>query len=203
MDNKTPISILSEEFSKLPGIGSKTAMRMAYFYVHHKHNIQPLINALEKVSSNLDKCVICNIITNKNSNPCQYCADEMRNKNLICIVENDTDVEHIEKSNSFKGVYHILGGLISPLSNISSNDIELLSLKKRLDGSTDNFEIIIATNFTTEGEATGLFIRQYLKDFNNIKFSRLASGLPFGSNLEYVDSYTIGKAIDRRIEYDS
>ena len=202
MDNKTPITVLSEEFSKLPGVGSKTAMRMAYYYVQNKHNITPLINSLEKVYNNLEKCSISNIITNKGDNPCKYCSDDLRSRNLICIVENDTDVDYIEKSNSFKGVYHILGGLISPISNISSNDIELLSLKKRLS-KKENFEIIIATNFTTEGEATGLFIRKFLKEFSNIKFSRLASGLPFGSNLEYIDSYTIGKAIDRRIEYDT
>ncbi len=203
MDENTPISILAQEFSKLPGIGNKTALRMAYFYVQNKNNITPLISSLDNIYRSVEKCKICNLITYKDSNPCKYCADGIRNKQLICIVENDTDVAQIEKSNSFKGVYHILGGLISPLSNISHNDLEIESLKNRVINNDDNFEIIIATNFTTEGEATSLFIRQYLKDIRNVKFSRLANGLPFGSNLEYVDSYTIGKAIERRIDYDN
>ncbi len=202
MDDNNPISILAKEFSKLPGVGSKSALRMAYFYVYNKQNIKSLSNALSLVDMNIDNCIICNMIVDKKENPCKFCRDENRNKLSICILENSTDIDYIEKSGVYKGVYHILGGVISPLNNSSYSDKSLDNLKKRLN-LNDKFEIIIATNFTTEGEATGSFIRSYLSGFKNIKFSRLASGLPVGSNLEYIDTYTIGKALERRIDYDN
>jgi recombination protein RecR len=197
-----PIEALAKEFSKIPGVGIKSALRMAYFYISNKSNIPQLIKSLKDLNDNVENCVICNFITDVNNNPCKYCINGDRDKKLICILESSSDVEYIENSKSFNGVYHILGALISPINNINPNDIKLEKLKERLN-KTDKYEILIATNFTTEGDATAIFIKNYLKEFPNISFSRLARGLPMGSNLEYIDSYTIGKAIEKRLSYDN
>lgn len=195
------IEKLSKEFSYLPGVGEKTALKMAYFYVYHKNLVGGLINSLSNVFNNVEECSICHIITTKDNNPCNICTDERRDKHIICIVESTQDVFSIEKSNSFNGIYHVLGGLISPISGISYKDLHILDLPKRINSS--NFEILIATNLNTEGDATALFIRNLFKNNKSVKFSRLASGLPIGGDLQYTDEYTIGKAVSGRVKYES
>lgn len=195
------IEKLSKEFSYLPGVGEKTALKMAYFYVYHKNLVGGLINSLSNVFNNVEECSICHIITTKDNNPCNICTDERRDKHIICIVESTQDVFSIEKSNSFNGIYHVLGGLISPISGISYKDLHILDLPKRINSS--NFEILIATNLNTEGDATALFIRNLFKNNKNVKFTRLASGLPIGGDLQYTDEYTIGKAVSGRVKYES
>ncbi len=201
--DQDPILSLQKEFEKMPSIGAKSALRMVYFYIYNKNNIPFLEKALNDVYLNIENCNICHMITHKDKNPCVYCSDSKRNKYQICVVENTTDLLSIEKSNSYKGLYHVLGGVISPLSNIKEEDLYIKDLLRRVKSinEEDSIEIILATNFTVEGDATATYIKNLLKDIHNVHFTRLASGLPAGSDLEYVDSYTIGRAIDKRSDY--
>ncbi len=200
-DNIELVEKLSSEFEHLPGIGEKSALKMAYFYVYHKNLVGGLINSLSNVFNNVQECSICHIITTKDNNPCKICTDTKRDKNVICIVESTQDVFSIEKSNSFNGVYHVLGGLISPMSGVSFRDLHISDLPLRL--REGEFEVLIATNFNTEGDATALYIKNLFKGNKKIHFTRLASGLPVGSDLQYIDEYTIGKAVLGRVKYDT
>ena len=192
---------LSKEFSYLPGVGEKSALKMAYFYVYHKNLIGGLIDSLSNVFSNVEECSICHIITSKDHNPCDICIDEKRNKALICVVESTQDVFSIEKSNSFTGVYHILGGLISPIGGVSYRDLHISDLPLRTKDR--EVEVLIATNFNAEGDATAIYIKNLFKDNNKVKFTRLASGLPVGGDIQYIDEYTLGRAVLGRVGYES
>ena len=190
-----PIARLINEFSKLPGVGKKTAQRYAYSIIkgsddNAKIFAEALINAKKEVKF----CEICGNYTD--TSPCKIC--KTRKNDIICVVKEPKDVLAIDKSNSFSGTYHVLHGTINPMANIGPNDIRIKELLQRLSNG-ETKEIIIATNPDVEGEATAMYIAKLLKPFN-IKVTRLAQGISMGSELEYADEVTLSKAIESRRE---
>lgn len=192
-----PLQIAIEEISKLPGIGRKTAQRLALHLLRSdKKNVELLTQSILGLKENLTYCSVCFNITTEDV--CDICKSSKRDKSVICVVEDINDLIAIEKSNEFTGVYHVLGGVLSPLSGVG---VEQLRIKELLTRLRDNAvkEIILALNPDTEGEATSLFLAKTLHPLN-IKVTRIARGLPMGSDLEFVDGATIGRAVLNRIE---
>ena len=189
---------LIEEFSRFPGIGRKTAQRMA-FHVLKSPNDQAvqLAQSVMDMKTKIQFCSVCHGITEED--PCGICTDPKRDQSSICIVEDAADVYTFEKSNVFQGVYHVLGGVLSPLDGIGPDDLQIDSLMERVKSAT---ELIIATNASIEGEATILYISKLL-DSNSIKITRLARGLPVGGHLEYVDEATLSRSINERVNLHS
>ena len=185
---------LIDNFSKLPGIGRKTAQRLVFHLLSEKANLSfDLSNALQAIKNEIINCKICHGITEKN--PCKICSDGRRDSNLICLVESPYDVFVLEKLNSFKGRYHILGGALSPLDGVGPDDLNINSL---LDRIKEGMEVIIATNPSVEGETTALYIGKILSEVN-VSISKLARGVPVGSDLEYVDDATLIRAMEGRV----
>ena len=186
---------LIDIFSNFPGIGKKTAERMA-FYVLNTETIwaSNLANTLMNVKNDIHECPICNNISE--ITPCKICNDDNRDSKTICLVEDTIDLISFEKTGSYNGKYHILGGLLSPLDGIGPEKLNFKSLVERIDAVD---ELIIATNPTSEGETTALYILDLLKE-KKIKISRLASGIPVGSDLEYADEATLVSALKGRRE---
>jgi len=192
-----PLQIAIEELSKLPSIGKKTAQRLAlYLLKSDKSYTQNLTNALISLKENVKLCSICfNLST---YDVCDICKSTKRDTSIICIVEEISDVIAIEKTNEYNGLYHVLGGVLSPLNGVSTEQIRVKELLMRLHD--DNIkEIILALNPDTEGEATSLFLAKTLRPLN-LRVTRLARGLPMGSDLEFADEATIGRAVLNRIE---
>tara|TARA_B100001989_G_scaffold236946_1_gene199212 strand:+ start:503 stop:1102 length:600 start_codon:yes stop_codon:yes gene_type:complete len=188
------IEELIESLTKFPGIGRKGAERIAYFIVKSDKSFgKNLINAITDVNEKLDICPTTGMVFLKGED--SPLSDQNRNSELLCVVENMEDVIKIENTNSFDGLYHVLGGAISPLDGIGPSDLSFDKLLERIN--SDLKEIIIATNPSTSGNATALYIEKVLKD-KKVKISRLAVGLPVGSNLEYIDDKTIATAISGR-----
>ena len=192
-----PIARLIEEFAKMPGVGKRTAERLAYYVLHlSKEEVagfaEALINAKEKITF----CPVCQSLTDKE--PCDICADERRDGSLICVVEKPKDVIKIEKTREFKGLYHVLHGVISPMDGIGPEDIRLKELVQRV-ASGDVREVIMATNPNLEGETTAMYAAKLLKPFD-VKVTRLAHGIPVGGDLEYADEYTLARALEGRNE---
>lgn len=192
-----PVQSLIEAFERLPGIGPKTAQRLTYYLLH-----APLeeAQALAKAAVEMrEKTVICSICFNiGEQDPCQICADTSRDKETIAVVENPLDVLALEKAN-FKGLYHVLHGVISPLENIGPEQLHIRELLPRLkDGVVK--EIILSTNPTMEGEATAMYISRLISPLG-VKVTRIARGLPVGSDLEYADETTLTRALEGRKEY--
>ena len=187
------INRLIEEFSRFPGIGRKTAQRMA-FYVLKSPNEQAvqLAQAVMDMKTKIIFCSICYGITE--NDPCQICEDPKRDQSSICIVEDAADIYTFEKTNSFQGVYHVLGGVLSPLDGIGPDD---LNIDQLLERAKPGYEVIIATNPSIEGEATSLYIGKLLNG-KDVKVTRLARGLPMGGDLEYIDDATIMRAMEGR-----
>jgi recombination protein RecR len=192
-----PIANLIEQLSHLPGIGRKTAQRLA-FYILEMEDIdaeklsKSIIDAKEKIRL----CSICCNLTDED--PCNICRDNMRDKSIICVVEGAKDIIAMEKSREYKGQYHVLHGVISPMDNVGPDDIRVKELLNRL--SNDEIkEIVLATNPTVEGEATALYISRLIKPLG-IKVTRIAHGIPVGGDLEYFDEVTLAKAMDNRRE---
>jgi recombination protein RecR len=192
-----PIANLIEQFSKLPGIGRKTAQRLA-FYVLEMDEIDSnkLANAITDAKNKIKLCSICCDLTDED--PCHHCKDENRDKSMICVVEGAKDKIAMERSREYKGQYHILHGVISPMDNIGPADIKVKELLNRLD-SDEVKEVIIATNPTVEGEATALYLSKLIKPLG-IKVTRIAHGIPVGGDLEFFDEVTLAKAMDNRRE---
>ncbi|WFA08408.1 recombination mediator RecR [Tissierella sp. Yu-01] len=192
-----PIANLIEQFSKLPGIGRKTAQRLA-FYVLEMDEIDSdkLANAIIDAKEKIKLCSVCCDLTD--DDPCHLCKDETRDKSMICVVEGAKDKIAMERSREFKGQYHILHGVISPMDNIGPADIKVRELLNRLDND-DVKEVIIATNPTVEGEATALYLSKLIKPLG-IKVTRIAHGIPVGGDLEFFDEVTLAKAMDNRRE---
>ena len=191
------IQNLIEAFERLPGIGPKTAQRLTFYLLHApKEEAETLAKATLEMK---DKTVICSICFNiGEENPCSICADSSRDQSIIAVVEDPLDVLAMEKS-GFKGLYHVLHGVISPLENIGPEEIHIRELLPRLkDGSVK--EIILATNPTMEGEATAMYIQRLLSSLG-VKITRIARGLPVGSDLEYADETTLSRALEGRKEY--
>jgi recombination protein RecR len=187
---------LIEEFKKLPGVGRKTAERYALFTINKftDEEIHELSSALITAKTKIVKCPICGHLTDKEI--CSICQNEFRDKSTILVVEKSTDVFSIEKSGEYKGLYHVLNGVISPMDGLGPDDINLASLWKRVVDEKVK-EIIIATSSTPEGETTALYIKRVVKDME-ILVSRIGYGVPVGLNLEYADDLTLSKAIENR-----
>jgi recombination protein RecR len=192
-----PLRILIEELNKLPSIGRKSAQRLALHLVKKdKNELEDLINALTNLKDKIKFCSICYNISAEDQ--CSVCKNPKRDKSLICIVEEASDVIAIENTNEFSGLYHVLGGVLSPLSGIGIEDLKVKELLNRLK-SENVREIIFALNPDTEGEATSLYLAKLLKPLG-IKITRLARGLPIGGDLEFTDEATIGRAVLNRID---
>ncbi|MDU1540819.1 MAG: recombination mediator RecR [Paeniclostridium sordellii] len=192
-----PISALIEEFSKLPGVGRKTAQRLAFHVINMNMNdVEALSKSILEAKKEIKYCSICYNITDKD--PCSMCSNKNRDSSVICVVEDPRDVAAMERTKEFNGQYHVLNGVISPMDGIGPDMIRIKELIQRL-GNQDVREIIMATNPTIEGEATAMYIARLLKPMG-IKVTRIAHGLPVGGDLEYADEVTISKALEGRRE---
>jgi recombination protein RecR len=186
---------LIEELSRLPGIGRKTATRLAFHLLKvQDHHAENLANAILQMKKKVHLCPICFNLTEHET--CNICSDVNRNKDQICVVEDSESLMMIEKTNQFDGVYHVLGGVISPLDGIGAEDLNIKSLLARLESVN---EIILALNPSTEGEATTIYLARLIKPLH-IKVTRLARGIPLGGHLEFVDELTLTKALQARDE---
>ncbi|MCB9250289.1 MAG: recombination protein RecR [Ignavibacteriales bacterium] len=197
MEIAEPLRVLIEELNKLPSIGRKSAQRLALHLVKkEKKELEDLIQALTDLKDNIKFCSICFNISSEDI--CMVCKNPKRDKGLICIVEEASDVIAIENTNEFNGQYHVLGGVLSPLSGIGVEELKIKELIVRLK-TEDIREIILALNPDTEGETTSLYLAKLLKPLG-IKVTRLARGLPIGGDLEFTDEATIGRAVLNRID---
>lgn len=195
------IQNLINEFSKLPGIGPKTASRLAFYLLKQPDlDLQTFGQAIANLQKNLIYCSTCHNMAE--TDPCKICADTKRDHSLICVVEDSLDVVAMDQILAFNGVYHVLGGVISPLDGIGPEKLKIAELLKRLE-KKNNIEIILATNPSLEGEATAMYIAKQLKQpqFSHVKVTRLARGLPSGADLEYADEFTLSKALEGRREF--
>lgn len=192
-----PIDRLIEQFSKLPGIGRKTAQRLAFHVIHMSDNDAMMLSkAISDAKNNVRYCGICCNISE--SNKCSICRDEKRDEETVCVVSDPRDVAALERSRDFNGRYHVLHGVISPMDGITPDMIRIKELLLRIS-KQDIKEVIMATNPTIEGEATAMYIAKLIKPMG-IKVSRIAHGLPVGADLEYADEVTISKALEGRRE---
>ncbi len=192
------IEKLIEGFEKLPSIGHKTAIRLAFHILDaSEEEVTEFINSITNAKANLKYCSQCFNISD--SDPCPICESPKRDHNLICVVEDVKDVIAMERTHEFKGIYHVLHGSISPMNGIGPDDIKIKELLDRINTNPDTKEIIIATNPRVEGEATAMYISKILKPLG-IKVTRIANGIPVGGDLEYTDEITLAKALEGRRE---
>ena len=190
------IAKLIEEFSALPGIGAKSAQRLAFHVINMpQEEVEALSSAILDAKRNVRYCKCCYTLTDQEI--CPICQDASRNHKTIMVVENTRDLAAYEKTGKFDGVYHVLHGAISPMLGIGPNDIKLKELMRRLEGDVD--EVIIATNSSLEGETTAMYISKLIKP-TGIKVTRMASGVPVGGDLEYIDEVTLLRALEGRTE---
>lgn len=199
LNTSDTLEILIEEFSKLPQIGRKTAQRLAMYITRQsREDVEKFSKALIDTKDRIRFCRICCNITEMEV--CRICDSDQRSASVICVVEEPQDVFAIEKTNEFRGKYHVLHGIISPLDGIGPNDIRIRELLLRLDGSNGTVveEIILALNPTVEGETTILYLSRLVKPLE-IKISRIARGIPIGSDLEFADEVTLAKALEGRV----
>ena len=188
---------LADQFARLPGIGGKTAQRLAFHVLGmSQESAQAFADAILQAKSQVHTCPVCQNLTDREL--CPICADEMRDKGVICVVADPKDVIALERSREFKGVYHVLHGVISPLNHVTQDDIKIRELLLRI-GSGQVREVIMATNPDTEGESTAMYISRLLRPME-IKVTRLAYGVPVGSQLEYADEVTLSRALEGRQE---
>ena len=192
----THINKLIEQLSRLPGIGTKSAQRLAFHIINMpQEQVEQLAGAMTSARSNVRYCKECFTLTDQDV--CPICANSKRNHRQIMVVENTRDLAAYEKTGKYEGVYHVLHGAISPMLGIGPNDIKLKELMHRLQEDVD--EVIIATNSSLEGETTAMYIRKLIKP-TGIKVSRIASGVPVGGDLEYIDEVTLLRALEGRVE---
>jgi recombination protein RecR len=197
-----PVTKLIDELKRLPGIGHKSAQRLAFHIMRAPENdLERLTNAIREVKQRIVQCSICNNLTD--IEPCRICASPTRDHSIICVVEEPHSLVAVEKTRSFKGVYHVLHGSLSPIRHIGPNELHLANLLPRLKPENNEglevTEVILATNPTTEGEATANYISRLLKPLG-LRVTRIAMGMPVGSDLEYVDEVTMDKALANRHE---
>jgi recombination protein RecR len=190
------LALLVEELQRLPGIGPKSAHRLAFHILKAPRELtERLANALRDVKEKVTFCSVCNNITD--ADPCAYCSDTTRDHRLICVVEEAQNVTAIEKTREFKGTYHVLMGALSPLQGIGPDSLKIKGLLTRVAGDVD--EVILATNPNVEGEATAIYLARLLKPLG-VKVTRIAMGVPVGSDLDYADEVTMHKAMEGRRE---
>jgi recombination protein RecR len=195
-----PVQDLIDELGKMPGVGPKSAQRIAF----HLLGVEPpevdrLIKALARVRDGVQFCTVCGTVSDKEL--CRICADPRRDRSLICVVEEPKDVQAVERTREFKGRYHVLGGALDPLNGIGPDQLRIRELLVRIgnqDDGVDVSEVIIATDPNTEGEATATYLVRMMRDFPGLAISRLASGLPMGGDLEFADELTLGRALTGR-----
>lgn len=195
-----PVQDLIDELGKMPGVGPKSAQRIAF----HLLGVEPpevdrLIKALARVRDGVQFCTVCGTVSDKEL--CRICADPRRDRSLICVVEEPKDVQAVERTREFKGRYHVLGGALDPLNGIGPDQLRIRELLVRIgnqDDGVDVSEVIIATDPNTEGEATATYLARMMRDFPGLAISRLASGLPMGGDLEFADELTLGRALTGR-----
>ncbi len=190
-----PMARLIDEMKKLPGIGSKTAQRLAFHILRSSdEDAEALAAAVRDVKASLRLCSVCNNITDVD--PCVYCSSATRNQRLVCVVEEPTNIASIEKTKHFNGTYHVLHGSISPLHGIGPEQLRISNLLRRVEGGQID-EVILATNPTVEGEATATYLSQHLRR-PGLRVTRIAMGIPVGSDIEYADEITMLKAMEGR-----
>lgn len=189
------IARLIDELKHLPGIGQKTAQRLAFHLLRaDREQALALADAIREAKEKIRECSVCNNITDQD--PCIFCASSSRDRKLICVVEDATNIQAVEKTRQFSGLYHVLGGALSPLQGIGPDQLKIKSLIERLKGGVAE-EIIIATNPTAEGEATAVYLSKLIKPLG-VRVTRIAMGIPVGSDLEYADEVTMLKAMEGR-----
>ncbi len=190
------IDDLTTELARLPGIGKKTALRLTYFLLKRPpEEVRRLSQALEIVAERVHACAVCGNLTE--ADPCELCTNPRRDRSLICVVEEASDIGAIERSGEYRGLYHVLGGRLSPLEGIGPDELNVQALLGRLGNGTAVSEVIVATNPSVEGEATALYLQRLITPMG-IRVTRLARGLPVGGDLEYADGVTIAQALSGR-----
>lgn len=202
LDYSEPVARLIDEFKRLPGIGQKSAQRLAFYMLRRPAvEVDSFIDALREIKEKITFCSVCNNMTDVD--PCLYCSNPKRDRSLICIVEEPYNLLAIEKTRSYRGLYHILHGSLSPIRGIGPDELMIANLLPRLlpenNSGVEIREVIVATNPTTEGEATANYIARLLKPLG-VRVTRIAMGMPVGSDLEYVDEVTMDKALENRHE---
>jgi recombination protein RecR len=191
-----PMARLIDEFSKLPGVGAKTAQRLAFYVLNMEFNdAKRLSEAIVEAKINIKYCSSCGNLTD--TDPCMICGNTSRDRDTICVVQDPRDVIAMEKTREFRGLYHVLHGAISPLGGVGPDDIRIKELLSRMTPEVK--EVILATNPNVEGEATAMYISRILKPLG-VKVTRIAHGIPVGGDLEYADEVTLSKALEGRRE---
>lgn len=189
------VTRLIDELKRLPGIGQKTAQRLAFFLLRvDRDQAMALSDAIREAKEKVRECSICNNITD--TDPCLFCTGATRDRKIICVVEEATNIQAVEKTRQFSGLYHVLGGALSPLQGVGPDQLKIKSLIERLKGGTVE-ELIIATNPTAEGEATAVYLSKLIKPLG-VRVTRIAMGIPVGSDMEYADEITMLKAMEGR-----
>ena len=202
LEYSEPVAKLIDEFKRLPGIGHKSAQRLAFHILRRPvEEVERFVESLREVKEKIVFCSVCNNLTDVN--PCMYCASTTRDRSQICVVEEPYNLVAVEKTRSYKGLYHILHGSLSPIRGVGPDELMMSNLIPRLspenNDGVDVREVIIATNPTTEGEATANYIARWLKPLG-VRVTRIAMGMPVGSDLEFVDEVTMDKALANRHE---
>ncbi|KAA0924010.1 recombination mediator RecR [Rhodococcus sp. IEGM 1401] len=195
-----PVQDLIDELGKFPGVGPKSAQRIAF----HLLGVEPpevdrLMRALQRIRDGVQFCIVCGTVSDKEL--CRICADSRRDRSMICVVEEPKDVQAVERTREFKGRYHVLGGALDPLNGVGPDQLRIRELLTRVgtqDDGVDVTEVIIATDPNTEGEATATYLVRMMRDFPGLAITRLASGLPMGGDLEFADELTLGRALTGR-----
>ncbi|MGC2236957.1 MAG: recombination mediator RecR [Pyrinomonadaceae bacterium] len=202
LEYSEPVAKLIDEFKRLPGVGHKSAQRLAFYILRRPETeVEAFVEALREVKEKIVFCSVCNNMTDVN--PCMYCTSTTRDRSMICVVEEPYNLVAVEKTRSYKGLYHILHGSLSPIRGVGPDELMLVNLIPRLNANNNDGvevkEVIIATNPTTEGEATANYIARLLKPLG-VRCTRIAMGMPVGADLEFVDEVTMDKAMTNRHE---
>jgi recombination protein RecR len=202
LEYSEPVTKLIDEFKRLPGVGHKSAQRLAFHVLRMSQgDVERFVAALEEVKRKIVSCTICNNLTDVD--PCRFCASTSRDRSMICVVEEPYNLVAVEKTRSYNGLYHVLHGSLSPIRGLGPEDLRLANLLPRLrpenNDGVEVREVILATNPNTEGEATASYISRLLKPLG-VRVTRIAMGMPVGSDLEYVDEVTMDKALSNRHE---
>ena len=202
LEYSEPVTKLIDEFKRLPGIGHKSAQRLAFHVLRMPQaDVERFVAAMEEVKRKIVSCTVCNNLTDVE--PCRFCASTSRDRSMICVVEEPYNLVAVEKTRSYNGLYHVLHGSLSPIRGLGPEDLRLQNLLPRLrpenNDGVEVREVILATNPNTEGEATASYISRLLKPLG-VRVTRIAMGMPVGSDLEYVDEVTMDKALSNRHE---